>query len=247
MLQFDAFIRSSPHPSYLSTIDEAASGLSDSSAVDSSVIIPCSFMVTIKVLMHLVDKMHISVINCVLLLRFPWLFIWVLGPNLQYPPHLLPCYYCVFMSKSSSQDPLSLSSDSNGSGSNMQDPVSLGNSDAQPPNTIVLDRTRPHNSTQSINSPRTTFASTLKLEPGSHGSDLKSALDPNSGSQHGLLQSPGGIMKGESSNLAGQTPSSVSSCLSKSLTDSITEFSACYLLRQILGGEYSFGCYYPSY
>uniref|UniRef100_A0A7C9DQF6 Uncharacterized protein n=1 Tax=Opuntia streptacantha TaxID=393608 RepID=A0A7C9DQF6_OPUST len=190
-------------------------------------------MVMTKVLMRLVDKMHIPVINCVLLLRFPWLFIWALGPSLQYPPHLLPCYCCVSMSTSSSQDPLSLSRDSNGSGSNMQDPVSLGNSDAQPPNTIVLDRIRPHNSTQSIDSPRTTFASTLKLGLGSHSSDLKSALDPNSGSEHGLLQSPGGILKGESANLAGQTPSSVSSYLSKSPTDFITEFSACCLLGKI--------------
>jgi len=182
-LQLDAFLRYSPLPAYLSTIADVARGLSDSSAVDSGVISPCSFLVMMHMLMYLVDKMHFFVIICVQLPRFLWLYIWVVGSCFQYPSLPLSCPWCVFLPNSSSLVQLSIASESNGSGNIMQDPNSHGSSDAHPSDTIVFERTRTHNSTHSTASPRTSFASTLKLGLASHGSVTQSVPEPLFGSQ----------------------------------------------------------------
>jgi len=110
----------------------------------------------------------------------------------------------------SPRSPLSLSSESNGSSGDMQDNVLISDSDAQPPNTTVLDGIQPHNTSQPVESHRVTFASTLKLKLGSHGSDLKSTLESKLGPQYGLSQPPGKILKGDSSIPSSQTPLSMS-------------------------------------
>ena len=69
----------------------------------------------------------------------------------------------------------------------------------------------------------------------SHDSDLKSTLDSKLGPQYGLSQPLGNFLKGDSSTLSSQTPPSVSSLLSKTPVETITEFSAYCLLGKIWG------------
>jgi len=137
------------------------------------------------------------------------------------------------MSNIPSHSPLSPTSDYNGDGSDLQDTVPASNHDAQPPNTTVMDGIRPHNTSKPIEPVRPTFASTIKLGLRSHGSDLKSTLNSKLGPQYGLPQHPRNVMKGDSSNPSVLTPPSVTSLLSKTPDDSITEFSACCLLGKI--------------
>jgi len=57
-----------------------------------------------------------------------------------------------------------------------------------------------NDSTQPTEPSRPSFASTLKLGLGSHGSDFKSTLDSKPGPQHGFSQPPGNFLKEVSSS-----------------------------------------------
>ena len=68
--------------------------------------------------------------------------------DIQRSMYLLPKPYCVFtlMSDQSPRSPLSLTSGSDGSGSDMQDNVSLSHNSAQSSNPTLLDGIKSHNS-----------------------------------------------------------------------------------------------------
>ena len=110
-----------------------------------------------------------------------------------------------------SHSPLSTTSESNGTGNDVQDSVRISNYDAQPPNLTMVDGIRSHDSTQPTKPSRPTFASTLKLGLGSHGSDFKSTLDSKPGPKHGFSQPSGNFLKGDSSDPSGLILHSVTS------------------------------------
>ena len=139
------------------------------------------------------------------------------------------------MSNFPNQFPVSTTSNPNGDGTNVQDPIPISDHDAQPPNPVVVDGIRSNYSTQPTEPSRPTFASTIKLGLGSHGSDFKSTLDSKSGPQHGFPQPSGNLLKGASSEPSTFTPPSVTSPLTKIPEESILEFSACYLIGKIWG------------
>jgi len=74
------------------------------------------------------------------------------------------------MSDISPRSPLSLSNDSNGSSSNLQNDVSFPHHSAQSSVPAILDGVGPNHSAQSTEPIRSTFSDTLKFVLGSYGS-----------------------------------------------------------------------------
>jgi len=133
-----------------------------------------------------------------LFLPFVDLFNWVLDCPFLYSIHSL-LVLCVPMSSLSPRSPLSLSSESNADSHDLQDPLPATHSHAQPPSPTVLDGVRPHCPASPSEPSRATFASTLKLGLGSHGSSKESISEPESSAKHGISKSPGIILTGEPS------------------------------------------------
>ena len=132
-------------------------------------------------------------------LTFVDLFNWVFDFPLLYS---IPSLFvlCVPMSSLSPRSPLSFSSESNADSHDLQDPLPATHSHAQPPSPPVLDGVRPHCLASPSEPSRATFASTLKLGLGSHGSSKVSISEPESSSKHGISKSPGIVLIGEPSN-----------------------------------------------
>jgi len=137
------------------------------------------------------------------------------------------------MSKSPSLCPVSNPNCHNDDGSHLQDPLPPSAHDAQPPNLVMVDGVRSDCSTQPTEPSRPTYASTIKLGLGSHGSDLQSTLDSKSGAQHEFPKPTGVLLKGDSSAPSSDTPLSETSPLAKTPEASILEFSACCLFGKI--------------
>ena len=178
-------------PYSLREIVKAARGEAYSSVVDSGVIIPCSLIVLTKAMMFTFVVWFFSVNPWVHSMRFLCLFKRTICFCLQHPLHITVCCLFASMHNCDSHSPLSLSCESNGSGSSLQDPVPLVILLPNLQTQLCWMKSDPHNTTQPIKSHRTIFASTLKLGLGSHGSDLKSTLDSKFGPQYGLSQPPG--------------------------------------------------------
>jgi len=98
-----------------------------------------------------------------------------------------------------------------------------------------LDGVRSHNSASPSEPSRATFASTLKLGLGSHGSGKQSISEPEPALKHEISESPEVVLKGEPSNLTHLLPSSGSSVQSNVPSMSIDELSACCLLGKMWG------------
>ena len=112
-------------------------------------------------------------------MTFVHLFNWVFALLSLYSPHLL-CFLCNPMSSLSPRSPLSLSSESNADSHDLQDPLPGTNSPAQSSIPPLLDGVRSHTPASPSEPSRATFASTLKLGLGSHGSSKESISEPES-------------------------------------------------------------------
>ena len=98
-----------------------------------------------------------------------------------------------------------------------------------------MDGVRSHNSASPSEPSRATFASTLKLGLGSHGSGKQSISEPEPALKHEISESPEVVLKGEPSNLTHLLPSSGSSVQSNVPSVSIDELFACCLLGKMWG------------
>jgi len=87
------------------------------------------------------------------------------------------------MSNQSPRPPLSLTSGSNGSSSNIQDDVSPPYHSAQSSNPALLDGIGPHHSDQPIEPIRLTFSDALKFRLGSYGSGSQPTVESKLGHQ----------------------------------------------------------------
>ena len=169
-----------------------ASGLLMLLVSSPGVIIPCSFIMLMHVLMSAPcgDTLHgncgVSYMTSVHLFNLVFALYSLHSPNLS-------CYLlCTPMSSLSPHSPLSLSSDSHDSSTDLQNPLPATNSNAQYSIPPLLDGVQPHNPASPSDPARATFASILKLGLGSHGSSKLSISEPEPSIQHEISKSPGG-------------------------------------------------------
>ena len=153
--------------------------------------------------------------------------------HLLYQPIPYSKFYTLSMSKSPSPCTVSNPNCPNDDGTHLQNPLPPSAHDAQPPNLVMVDGVRSDCSTQPHEPSRPTYASTVKLGLGSHGSNIQSTLDPKSGTQHDFPEHPRVLLKGDSSAPSTETPLSATSPLTSTPKDSILEFSACCLIGKI--------------
>ena len=172
---------------------------------------------------------------CETMLTAVCLFKRLLGTPVLSQPILCGPIITLSMTKSPSPCPVSNPNCLDDDGSHVQISLPPSTHDAQPPNPVVVDGGRSDCPPQPHEPSKPTYASTVKLGLGSHGSHIQSTLDPKSGTEHEFPEHPRVILKGDSSAPSSATLLSATSPLSSTPEESILEFSACCLIGKIWG------------
>ena len=155
-------------------------------ALFPGVIHPCSFIMFKHVLMFALCNDPLHAICGFSYLFLVHLFKWICAFFSLHPHHPARYLLCNPMSSPSPRSPLSISSDSHDSSTDLQNPLPAPNSHAQSTIPPLLDGVRPNHHASPSEPSRATFASTLKLGLGSHGSSKQSIPEPEPRFQHGL-------------------------------------------------------------